>query len=121
MPTGHMFLEKRAEPRVPIKIPVKYLVLEDQNEINGAIESGKKGKTAHTIDLSVKGMFIVSQQPLSKGNILRIDFSLNHSATFLRVFAQVVWANDTGGGLKFLSMQDEDIQFLRDYLDKAVS
>src|SRR5258708_36267806 len=121
MPAGHMFLEKRSDTRVPIKIPVKYQVLDDQNEINSVIEDGKKDRSAHTMDLSVKGMCIVTQQTLKKGNILRIDISLSGHPALIRAFAQVVWANDTGGGLKFLSIKDEGTLVLRAYLDKAVS
>jgi len=116
-----MFLEKRSDTRIPIKIPVKYLVMDDQNEINGVIERGKKDGSAHTMDLSVKGMYIVTSETLTKGKTLQIDISLNGRVEPVKVFAQVVWANDSGGGLKFLTIPDEDSKFLRAYLDKTVS
>lgn len=121
MPKDPIFLEKRAEPRIPIRIPVKFMVLNDPNEINGVIEIERQNRSAFIMDLSMKGMSIVSQQTLIERKILCIDLSLNNYETFIRVFAQVVWTDETGGGLKFLSLKEEDTQFLRDYLNKSAS
>ena len=52
MPDANMFVEKRVHPRVSVKIPVKYRVIEDQKELETVFEREKKEQTTRTMDIA---------------------------------------------------------------------
>lgn len=116
MPEANMFVEKRVHPRVSVKIPVKYRVIEDQKEIETVFERKKREQTTRTMDVSLGGLYIVADQLLNIGSILRLDISLPERASLISAFAEVVWANETGGGLHFLAMKEDDAESLKGYL-----
>ncbi len=118
MPEANMFMEKRIHPRISIKIPVKYRIIEDQKELETVFERKKKEQTTKTMDVSLGGLYIVAEQILNVGSILRLDISLPEKSTLISAFAEVVWANETGGGLHFLAMKEDDVEFLKNYLVK---
>ncbi len=118
MPEANMFMEKRIHPRVSVKIPVKYRVIEDQKELETVFERKKKEQTTRTMDVSLGGLYIVADQILNVGSILRLDVSLPEKSALISAFAEVVWANETGGGLHFLAMKEDDVEFLKNYLTK---
>ncbi|HTC21310.1 MAG TPA: PilZ domain-containing protein [bacterium] len=118
MPEANMFMEKRIHPRVSIKIPVKFRVIEDQKELETVFERKKKEQTTRTMDVSLGGLYIVADQILNVGSILRLDVSLPEKSSLISAFAEVVWANETGGGLHFLAMKEDDVEFLKNYLTK---
>jgi|SRR5581483_11177458 len=119
MPDANMFVEKRVHPRISVKIPVKFRVIEDQKEIETVFERRKKEQTTKTMDVSLGGLYIVADQLLNLGSILRLDISVPQKESLISAFAEVVWANDTGGGLHFLAMKEEDVEFLKNYLNKV--
>ena len=116
MPEANMFVEKRIHPRVSVKIPVKYRIIEDQKEIDSVFERRKKEQTTKTMDVSLGGLYIVAESVLNIGSILRLDISVPAKASIISAFAEVVWANETGGGLHFLAMKEEDVESLKNYL-----
>lgn len=116
MPEANMFVEKRIHPRVSVKIPVKYRVIEDQKEIDSVFERRKKEQTTKTMDVSLGGLYIVADSVLNIGSILRLDISIPAKVSIISAFAEVVWANETGGGLHFLAMKEEDVDALKNYL-----
>ncbi len=117
-PDANMFIEKRIHPRVSIKIPVKYRLIEDQKELDSVFERRKREQTSNTMDVSLGGLYIVAEQILKVGSILRLDISLPNRPALISAFAEVVWANETGGGLHFLAMREEDMEFLKAHLNK---
>ena len=119
MPEANMFVEKRVHPRISVKIPVKFRVIEDQKEIDTVFERRKKEQTSQTMDVSLGGLYIVADQVLNVGSILRLDISIPERSGLVSAFAEVVWANETGGGLHFLAMKEEDVDFLKNYLTQA--
>jgi hypothetical protein len=121
MPEASLFAEKRVFPRFAIKIPIKYRVIEDQTEIKSILERGKKDQRAETADVSLSGLYVVAEQALIVKSLLRVDMSLNGDGSSITAFAEVVWANETGGGLRFLTMKDEDSEKLKPYLEKISS
>ena len=116
MPEANMFMEKRIHPRVSIKIPVKYRVIEDQKELETVFERKKREQTTRTMDVSLGGLYIVADQILNIGSILRLDISFPEKSSLISAFAEVVWANETGGGLHFLAMKEDDAESLKTYL-----
>jgi c-di-GMP-binding flagellar brake protein YcgR len=121
MPEANMFVEKRIHPRVSVKIPVKYRVIEDQKELETVFERKKKEQTTKTMDMSLGGLYIVAEQVLNVGSILRLDISVPSRPSLISAFAEVVWSNETGGGLHFLAMKEDDVEALRAYLNKTSS
>jgi c-di-GMP-binding flagellar brake protein YcgR len=118
MPEANMFVEKRIHPRVSVKIPVKYRVIEDQKELETVFERKKREQTTRTMDVSLGGLYIVAEQILNIGSILRLDISIPERSSLISAFAEVVWANETGGGLHFLAMKEDDADSLKSYLVK---
>ena len=116
MPEANIFVEKRIHPRVSVKIPVKYRVIEDQKELESVFERKKKEQTTRTVDMSLGGLYIVAEQNLRVGSILRLDISVPGKSSLVSAFAEVVWSNETGGGLHFLAMKEEDVEILKSYL-----
>lgn len=121
MPEANMFVEKRVHPRVSVKIPVKYRVIEDQKELETVFERRKKEQTTRTMDMSLGGLYIVAETILNIGSILRLDISLPEKTSLISAFAEVVWSNETGAGLHFLAMKEDDVENLKNYLSKASS
>ena len=119
MPEANMFVEKRVHPRVSVKIPVKYRVIEDQKELETVFERRKKEQTTRTMDMSLGGLYIVADSVLNIGSILRLDISLPEKTSLISAFAEVVWANETGAGLHFLAMKEDDVENLKYYLGKT--
>ena len=119
MPEANLFLEKRAYPRISVKIPVKYRLIEDQNEIKTILERRKSEQTAHTMDVSLGGMYLVTVHSLSVGVLLRIEFMFHGKTKPLTAMAEVVWSNETGAGLRFLTMKEQDTDELKRYLDES--
>ncbi len=116
MPEANMFVEKRIHPRVSVKIPVKYRVIEDQKELETVFERKKREQTTRTMDVSLGGLYIVAEQVLNIGSILRLDISIPEKSSLVSAFAEVVWSNETGGGLHFLAMKEDDVESLKKYL-----
>jgi len=114
-----MFLEKRVHPRVSVKIPVKYRVIEDQKEIETVFERKKREQSSQTMDVSLGGLYLVADQVLNVGSILRLDITLPQNSHLISAFAEVVWSNETGGGLHFLAMKEEDVDSLKNYLSQT--
>lgn len=119
MPEANMFVEKRVHPRISVKIPIKYRLIEDQKELETVFERKKKEQTTRTMDVSLGGLYIVAEQLLNIGSILRLDISLPGSASLISAFAEVVWSNETGGGLHFLAMKEDDVESLKNYLSQV--
>jgi c-di-GMP-binding flagellar brake protein YcgR len=119
MPEANMFMEKRVHPRVSVKIPVKYRVIEDQKEIETVFERKKREQTSQTMDVSLGGLYLVSEQVMNVGSILRLDIAIPDNSRMVSAFAEVVWSNETGGGLHFLAMKEEDVDALKNYLNQS--
>ena len=117
-PDGDMFIEKRVHPRVTLKIPVKYRVIEDQTEIKTVHEHKLNEQTSHTFNMSLGGLYLVSDHILEVGCILRMDITLPEISEMFSVYAEVVWANDTGAGIRFEAIKEEDLDTLRNYLSE---
>ena len=115
-PDANIFVEKRVHPRISVKIPVKYRIIEDQKELESVFERKKKEMTTRTVDVSLGGLYIVADQTLNIGSILRLDITVPGKNSLVSAFAEVVWSNETGGGLHFLAMKEEDVEFMRTYL-----
>ena len=117
MGDAQVFREKRVYPRVEVSLRVKYKLIDDPKELGNILKDGKKDVAAQTMDISLSGLYIVSDQPLKKGNLIRLDIPLGDKGSTLATFAVVMWAAGPKSGLEFLSMTEEDTETLKTFLD----
>lgn len=97
MPGTNTFVEKRAHPRFKFKIPVKYRVIEGQKETNAEPERKINYQTSQTMDVSLGGFYMITNQAPSIGSILRVEITLPGISGEISAFAEVVWTNKNGG------------------------
>ena len=112
--------EKRATPRVPIKIPVKFRVMYDYAEMAAIAAPSHYQENAHTLDLSLEGMYLSLDQPLEVGNVIQSEIFLLDKEASVTTYAEVAWTDDEGAGIHFLLMASEERESLGDFLDKSL-
>jgi hypothetical protein len=77
---------ERRSPRVAARIPVRLL-------LNG--DDSKPGQSAHTVDLSDRGVRIRTHSALSEGDVIRID---SWGGNGKPMPSRVVWVQSTPSG-----------------------
>jgi c-di-GMP-binding flagellar brake protein YcgR len=117
MPKASLHKEKRIYPRISATLAVHYRELEDQKAVESLQERRQKEISAITRDVSLGGMFLVAEKPLTVGHMLVLHISVPNHPGKLSAYAEVVWSNTGGGGLKFLAMSEEYLGILQSYLD----
>ena len=110
------YLEKRVNSRIPVKIPVQYRLVEDPTELENL-----RGRTALAKDLSLDGMYIKTDHTVKVGDVFRLDVSVPEKSKQLFAFAEVIWVNDAGAGLRLMLMASEDKDSLKDYIDRIAT
>ncbi len=119
MPDAKLSMERRTTPRVSIKVPVKYR-LEKEKKVLRTIEEWRHSElNCFTLDMSLGGMSVVVDQPLSVGEVLCFELYLLDEKASVTIYAEVMWANNMGAGLRFLMMKDEEMRCLRAFLEKS--
>jgi len=107
------FIEKRANSRVQVKIPVQYRLVDDEKELEKV-----RGRHALAKDLSLNGMFIKTDKGVSKGDVFALDVSMpDKKSKHVFAFAEVVRITNKGAGIKLLLMPEEDKSALQEYLE----
>lgn len=121
MPSANLLLEKRVYPRMSLNIPIKYRIIEDQKEISSFLDrSNNKGQTSQTKDVSLDGLYLIADHVPEVGSVLLLDITLPNVSQVISSYAEVVWSNDTGGGLHFEVIKEEDFDILKNYLSQAL-
>lgn len=118
MPEKYTFVEKRSHQRVPENVPVRYRVIDDPKEFEKPIEGKKAEKNTRSMDISLSGLFIASDQPVNIGSTLRLDIALPVKSALISAFAEVIWANESGKGLKIIAIKKDDEEILKSYIEK---
>jgi hypothetical protein len=116
MAESKSFLEKRVHSRIPVKIPVQYRQVEDPKELEAL-----RGRTALAKDLSLEGMFVKTDKQVKVGDVFRMDISVPEKSKQLFAFAEVVWFNEKGAGIRLMLMEEEDREALKGYMERAAS
>jgi hypothetical protein len=119
MPDANISMERRVNPRIAIKIPVKYRLEEDKEVVKTIEEWRNTQKHAHTLDMSLSGMSIILDHYLAMGTILRFDVYLLDKVNVATIYAEVKWVNPNGTGVKFLMMKDKELEALKMFLEKS--
>jgi hypothetical protein len=93
-------IERRMAERETLALSVEY----DLGATAGEI--GERPYRAEAQDICVDGLQIITEYPLTKGAILRLNYPKNGPRTHIPVFAEVAWAGRVGdrfrAGLRFL-------------------
>ena len=121
MPEANLFLDKRLHSRVPVKIPVTFRLMDDNKEITNIREMGSKVKSGQTMDTSLGGMYIVAETAMKTSDILSLKISIPGRPLPTTAFAEVMWSNATGAGIRFLAMKEEDVKLLEAYLKSVAT
>lgn len=121
MVSSSQFKEKRVYPRVSLVMPLKCRLMEGAIPAESISEMRKRTINSTSADVSLGGMYIRAEQPLSVGTIMALDFSLPEKPEGLSAFAEVVWTNEEGAGIHFLALKEEDMESLKSTLSKAAS
>ena len=121
MSNGTRFVEKRSNPRVPIKIPLKFRLLDGAKDPATISGMRKTEISSQAVDASLGGMYIILEQKLDIGNIMSLHFTLPEIPGELSAFAEVVWGNESGVGVHFLALKPEDMQSLDWTLSRPIA
>jgi c-di-GMP-binding flagellar brake protein YcgR len=118
MTESNTFTEKRAHRRIPEKIQVRCRVLIDPKGYEPLSIRKKEEKTIRGNDISLGGVSLAADQALNLGTTLKLEFALPTRSDLISAFADVIWANPSGRGLKFIAIKEEDQKTLKDYIAK---
>jgi len=121
MLTVKMIKEKRIHARIPVKIPVKYRLMEGDNVFCNHEEWHRREKSTFTLDMSLDGMRISLDPSLSVGNVLKSEIFLLDQKASIDVYAEVAWIDDKGAGIHFLLMVNDERESLLHFLEKSSS
>jgi len=86
---------------------------------------GENAYRAHTVDVSAKGLFIVTERLLSPGQEFLVKLQLPDRPTPLQIKCEVLWNRERnssqpkrlpGMGVKFIKISKNDYQILRDFI-----
>ncbi|HEY5038995.1 MAG TPA: PilZ domain-containing protein [bacterium] len=119
MPEANIFFEKRADQRISVKIPVKYRLVEELQGIQSILESKKTITNTESLDISLSGTYIVTEQKLDIGTILNIEISIQNTSRTIFSAAEVVWSKESGAGLRFILLKDDDLKALRVFIEET--
>ena len=111
--------EKRKNPRVSIKIPVVYRVEGNMLAPLSAEQWRQAQQNAYTLDMSLEGMSLAVDQPLSVGSIIPMNVFLLDKLRLVRPYAEVKWFKNRRAGLHFLLMSAEEREALGSFLGDA--
>lgn len=128
MENASLSFDKRKHPRVKIEIPVKYKIINQTEEALAVMEQKKYHQMAKSQDVSVEGLFLVSESLLEKGDILKLEVHLPEEKHPVRAFSEVVWTLDQGlpagrhgAGIYFMALRDEDAERMKHFVDKILT
>ena len=112
-------INRRDNPRVPIKIPVKFFPEENKNVVKNIEDWRESQKYGHTLDLSASGMQLVANHNLTVGSVLEFKIFILDQVNVVNVYAKVAWTKKKSAGLHFLLMRPAEMDALTSFLEKA--
>ncbi len=119
MPKTKIVINRRVNPRVLIKVPVKFVPAEDK-KVSKKIEDWRESKKCgFTLDLSTGGMQLAADHHLTVGSVLEFNIYILDKVKVVTVYAKVVWTNKNSTGLHFLLIKPAEMDALTSFLQKA--
>jgi hypothetical protein len=104
-----------------VKLPVKFFLAEGEEDINRIVQWRRQEINALVLDVSLSGMYMMVNEKLLTGNIIRVDVTLPPKPEPLTFYAEVIWSNEQGAGLRFIEMWPQDIDVLKAYMEKVAN
>jgi uncharacterized protein (TIGR02266 family) len=107
----HGVAAKRASPRLGIQIPVEFVSVKDL-------------KTARSLDVSARGMFLRTSQVYPVGEEVVVRFSLPGVSRSFKALGRVAWSSPTdtpqglpaGMGVQFLDLEGQEQGVIEQYV-----
>ncbi len=119
MPKTKTTINRRDNPRVSVKVPVKYLLMEDKKVLKKIEDWRESKKCGFTLDLSAGGMQLVADHDLAVGSVLEFKIYILDKVNVVTVYARVVWTHKSSAGFRFLLMKPAEMDALTSFLEKA--
>lgn len=102
------------EPRLPINVPVRYAPLHEEEAVG------------MTMNISARGMFIITDQPPAIGTKIRLEFQLPGTSSSLDLNGEVLWntidfgkgLGVKGFGLQFIQVDDKTVDQITRYIEE---
>ncbi len=113
--------EKRAYARHPVKVPVKFRSGADEQVFQTMDDWRSAEQNGFTLDLSLGGMSLVSDHPLTVGEVLRFDVYLLDQKNKVSLYAAVRWVNEKNAGIRFIWVRPKDMDVLKEFIQKLSS
>ncbi len=119
MPKNNRTDNRRDNPRVSIKVPVKFVPTEDKKVLKKIEDWRESRKYGVTLDLSTEGMQLAADHHLAGGSVLEFNIYILDKINVVTVYAKVVWTHKNSAGLHFLLMKPAERDALMSFLQKA--
>jgi hypothetical protein len=110
---------RRDNPRVSIKVPVKFFPAEDKKALKKIKDWRASKEYGVTLDLSTEGMQLAAGHHLEVGSVLEFKIYILDKVSVVTVYARVVWAYKNSAGLHFLLMKPAEMDALTSFLKRA--
>ncbi len=113
MTDAQIYVEKRKFKRVDKRITVKYKVVSMPAEVEKIKTAAVKNQT-ETANISVGGIQLIDDTPLSPEQIVRLEIKLDTHPNPIVTFAEVKWSAKDDNikryrtGIEFLVLKEED-------------
>lgn len=75
----------------------------------------------HLRDISIGGMFIKTSHPKRLNEKIYFKFSVDQGATLIEGYGKVVWANEDGMGIEFISIDEKSRELIEIMLEMKES
>jgi hypothetical protein len=108
--------DKRNHPRTNCHIPVKLRNMDPDDLPQEAKTLRPQTLQTFISDLSLGGAFLEFPGALKAGKLYHLQVEMPKPYSALVAFIEVRWANDKGGGIQFLAIQEERLKDLKNYL-----
>lgn len=116
MPDMRRIPERRRSPRLSMQIPVKYRLERDGKVLRDIEKWRLTENNALTLDMSLDGMQIAVDRPLSVGDVLHFDVHLLNKRN-AGVYARVIRTGRRTAGLQFVMLNDEEREALKAFFE----
>lgn len=100
-----------------VRAPIRYRLERDENVLRGIDDWRQKKDNLYTLDLSLGGMRIAVDKPLTVGDVLQFDIHLLNKSKKVGVYAKVIQADKKSAGLQFLMMEDHQKDALKAFFE----
>ncbi len=105
----------------------RFIRINEQDAVSYRIMPHYKSERKLTHDLSLGGIKFISGHFIPAGSVLKLEISLKHVPRVISAVARLIWIKAIfddehyDAGAEFIEIDREDLEFMRDYLDRKPS